>query len=253
MASVFGLDEFLFPVSRDAMEPTALPTDPPVSLLLEGKDEGDQLEGSHKFDQIYGHGGEDQLMGLEGNDTLYGGGGSDRLEGNHGEDVLFGGRGSDTLYGGTGKDMLHGGQGHDQVIGGLGHDLLFGGAGHDRLEGGVGSDQVFGEAGHDRVSGGNGDDTLGGGTGADVLTGGAGQDSFLFFLGWGTDRITDYEKGDTLYLHQDLVDAGLSMPEIIDLYGQVIGDNLVFTFGLHDRLILDGFTDMNGVEIEVFG
>ena len=45
------------------------------------------------------------------------------------------------------------------------------------------------------LSGGGGDDVLKSGQGADILTGGTGVDRFEFRIGFGSDRITDFETG----------------------------------------------------------
>ncbi|MEY8250886.1 MAG: calcium-binding protein, partial [Colwellia sp.] len=85
--------------------------------------------------------------------------------------VLKGTIGNDYLYGYRTDDVLEGGGGRDTLLGGDGKDLLDGGIGNDKLLGG------------------NGDDVLDGGAGNDYLYGGLGADTYLYGIGYGTDRI----------------------------------------------------------------
>ena len=64
------------------------------------------------------------------------------------------------------------------------------------ITGGKGADTLEGRAGNDTLFGGNGNDTISGGAGEDILYGGKGQDTFVFNLGFGFDKIMDYEDGN---------------------------------------------------------
>jgi Ca2+-binding RTX toxin-like protein len=64
----------------------------------------------------------DNLNGGDGNDTLNGYGSGDNLNGNGGNDILNGGTGNDNLNGGSGNDILNGGTGNDNINGGSGYD-----------------------------------------------------------------------------------------------------------------------------------
>lgn len=71
------------------------------------------------------NGGEDldDLAGGRNSDRLTGGPGGDKLVGRGGADFIFGGPGEDLLLGGPGKDLLRGGPGADELRGGPGRDV----------------------------------------------------------------------------------------------------------------------------------
>ena len=109
---------------------TTIIQDNAFSLINEGTDSHDVLDG-----------------GL-GNDTISGGAGRDTITGYAGDDVIDGGADADVIYGKAGDDYLDGGRGRDRVMGGEGDDTLTGGAGFDMLMGGAGADDfVFGGEG----------------------------------------------------------------------------------------------------------
>lgn len=135
------------------------------------------------------------------------------------DNIDLGGSANDTVYGGSGNDNINGGGGSDTLRGGSGNDTIFGGAGADTISGGSGDDRLNGDNdavsptqhGADVINGGSGNDTIYGGGAADILTGGTGSDSFLYTVGIGTgnesavgaaDRITDFEPGDVIDVHQ---------------------------------------------------
>lgn len=144
------------------------------------------LEGSEFADTLSSGNNGDTLLGLGGNDQLNGGNGNDTLEGGAGIDVLDGGNHNDTLDGGGDDDSLSGGN-HD--------DSLSGGAGNDLLSGDNHNDVLLGNSGDDVLSGGNHNDSLNGGAGNDILTGGNHADTFHFTDIGGSDRITDFNRG----------------------------------------------------------
>lgn len=114
--------------------------------------------------------------------------------------VLTGGNRADDLFGSAAAETLRGFNGGDSLRAGSGVDQLYGGNGNDRLDAGAGNDRLFGDNGDDRLSGGLGDDWLEGGRGDDV---------FYFdnlAEGVGDDRITDFARGDRLFLTQQLAD-----------------------------------------------
>ena len=105
--------------------------------------------------------------------------------------------------GSSGSDMLHGLSSYANRLRGMeGNDTLIGGEHADVLEGGTGGDTLNGNAGADTLTGGQGGDTLDGGTG---------NDTYIFNLGDGADRITDYDSTignlDTLRLGAGLIKA----------------------------------------------
>lgn len=143
-----------------------------------------------------------KIFGRGGSDNLSGGGGSDKLRGNQGDDQLNGGNGDDFLRGGSGSDVLNGGGGHDYLNGGKDDDTLNGDSGNDHL---------MGRSGNDTLNGGTGNDTLDGGGGSDVLTGGSGTDEFVFQIGSGHDRITDFDANAELL---NFVGTGYSYADV---------------------------------------
>lgn len=159
-----------------------------VDLLTDGPlpPEGHYFFAGAGFDTVRGSSLDDTILGDTGGDRLIGGTGNDRL---------IGGGGNDFLRGQAGNDVLLGERGADRMVGDLGNDRLIGGLGRDTLSGGAGSDRLFGNGFADTLRGGTGNDRLEGGAGPDALTGGAGADTFVYRLGTGTDRITDFQDG----------------------------------------------------------
>ena len=204
--------------------------------LILGRIGRDTLHGGANEDRMRGGRGDDVMFGGGGNDRMFAGLGNDQMTGGNGHDVMRGRRGDDILNGQQGDDVLRGGNGDDLIFGRIGNDTLHGGADEDRMKGGRGDDVMFGGGGNDQMMGGNGHDVLRGGRGDDLLTGGNGRDRFVFEHGSGSDRITDFQSNDTLYLRNFLapdqafdtsvseVDAGLQITN---------GDDRVVLLGLH--------------------
>lgn len=196
--------------------------------VINGRGGNDVLRGGLGSDTISGGAGNDLMEGGAGNDLLVAGQGTDIVRGGSGIDTLRidsladlrvdlavgtaqaftggsvtvtgaenlrGGSGNDRLSGTEGTNVIEGRDGNDHMLGRGGNDILRGNAGRDTLDGGAGNDRLEGGAGDDRLLGGAGDDRLDGGTGNDILTGGAGADIFVFRLGSGQDRVTDFQDG----------------------------------------------------------
>ena len=231
---------------------------------LNGGDGDDQLFGNSSVDVLDGGAGNDYLSGGEGVDTLSGGTGSDELIGHTGWDVLNGGggndvlrgsAGADTLSGDDGNDELHGGTGVDVLRGGNGADELFGNAGSDTLEGGSGADDLFGGSGNDDLSGGVGNDEIYGGQGVDRLDGGAGDDFMrggtladTFVFSSGTDWIDDYrDVEDRIELDSGNWSGNLSARQVVENFGEMVGDVLTLDFGSGNRLQIHGEFDIDTV------
>ncbi|MFC3571072.1 beta strand repeat-containing protein [Paracoccus simplex] len=174
---------------------------------------GNVLNGAAGNDVLNGLGGHDQLFGGLGNDLMNGGVGNDRLDGGAGFDTagygnatggirvdlrlttaqaIGGGHGSDLLLG---IEAVNGSNYGDRLVGNGVNNRLNGGGGHDRLEGLGGNDVLQGGAGSDTLFGGVGNDVVTGGAGNDFMAGGAGADAFVFAVGNGVDRITDWQDG----------------------------------------------------------
>ena len=205
--------------------------------LLRGGDGRDALFGDRDSSTLVGGSGGDALIGGENDDLLFGD--DDSGGAASGDDLLDGGRGSDRLYGGPGNDLLEGGVDvvGDSLFGDDGSDTLFGGPGNDRLEGGLdeSGDTLFGDSGSDTLFGGGGDDTLIGGGGGDTLIGGLGDDLidggndsdsdvFVFSLdGFGSDGLTNFDRGTDVLRFEDVVDVGPAGPDIGDVDDAITG------------------------------
>jgi len=138
--------------------------------------------------------------------------------GTSGDDIYFGGGSDDFIFGGEGNDQLHGARGDDLLDGGDSDDRMFGGAGNDTLIGGAGND------------------TLRGGVGDDILTGGEDSDTFVFYQGWGSDRITDFQDGiDIIELR------GFSSPSTSEVFAAAsqVGSDVMFSLGGGDVLTIE--------------
>lgn len=191
--------------------------------------EGDILQ---SIEALIGSDFNDILFGNDGDNLLRGGDGDDHIYGLPGDDIIHGGSGNDYLTGGLGDDVIYGGPGDDHLIGHAGDDILYGGEGDDILSGGLGNDRVYGGPGDDKLYGHDGDDWLDGGPGNDVLFGGAGQDTFVFGVGYGRDRVQDFDLAtDTLRLEQALWGGGLSVAQMLDRYAHERYGNVTLSFG----------------------
>jgi len=190
----------------------------------------EDLRGSRYNDILLGNDVNNDIFGREGNDTIRGRGGSDRLFGGAGNDRLYGGEGNDQIFGDNGMDLLQGGAGHDYLSGDAGVDILFGNSGNDTLYGGQDADIL---------AGGSGKDTLDGGSGNDWLIGGDGADTFIFKLGYGDDRITDFVND------QDMIDlSSFGFSNINEAMRGVrqIGDDVLLRFSDGGTLRVDDIT-----------
>ncbi len=165
------------------------------------------------------------ILGSADGETITGSVRGDEIAADMGNDVVKSLAGDDVVRGGAGRDRLVLGDGNDRGIGDAGNDVLLGGNGNDTL------------------SGGKGLDTLDGGTGNDILNGGDGADSFVFGVGYGSDRVTDFNvaEGDRLRL-----DDALWGGEPLDAFDVVMqfatfpqtNDRVIFTFAGGERIVL---------------
>ncbi len=73
-------------------------------------------------------------------------------------------------------------------------EKAIGGSGDDKITGNSADNTVYGGAGNDVISAGDGNDIIYCGTGNDTLTGGLGADEFRFYLGDGSNTITDFSR-----------------------------------------------------------
>ena len=117
---------------------------------FDGTNSNDTIDKSSETASVIINGldGADTLEGGINNDTINGGDGIDKLVGNQGDDVLRGDDGNDFIFGGDGKDKLIGGLGDDELNGGDQDDIIVGGLGSDTLYGNDGDDKFYYEPGH---------------------------------------------------------------------------------------------------------
>ncbi len=196
-----------------------------------GTDEGDTLTGSKRNDMIDGAGGDDAIQGRAGDDQLFGGAGGD---------MVIGGGGADTLGGGTGDDTLRGRDGDDVLLG-------------DSALGSLDSPDTTGAAGNDKLIGDAGNDTLDGGAGNDELTGGSGADVFVFGLGYGTDRVRDFDGAeDALHFAVGLEEVDENITQFLADHATLTGTAraVVFNFEDGDKLVIKSKSDISMDMIE---
>ncbi len=219
------------------------------SNVINGTSGFNILFGTAANDLINALAGDDVVVAGAGNDTIYAGSGTDFVEAGYGDDLIYGEAGSDVIYANEGNDIAYGGDGNDIVIGADGNDCVYGDIGNDNLSGDAGNDAIYGGAGADTIFGGTGNDSISGQAGNDLMSGGAGSDSFVFTVGFGKDRITDFQAGNTL---SDVIQ--LSLGANLDTFAEVMAattnvqGNAVITLTSADTITLVGVTKAALVE-----
>jgi len=93
-----------------------------------------------------------------------------------------------------------------------------------------------GTAGADTLVGLSDDDTLDGGAGNDLLRGGEGDDTYVFGLGYGSDRIEDKDGANVLKLGADIAPEDL----VLSRSGLGFRDLSLQIAGTNDRLRIVG-------------
>jgi serralysin len=208
--------------------------------------------GNELANRIVGNAAANSLSGGAGDDTLEGGAGADTLIGGEGRDRLVGGEGGDTyILGDAGDTVVEvAGGGTDVVQSGLSqtlaaqveHLVLTGGAAVN----GTGNElanRLTGNAAANTLSGRAGRDTLDGGAGNDTLTGGIGEDVFVFAVGAGRDRITDFADDiDSLQIAGRLLGAGAPSFAALQAIGREFADRVEFQFSGGEVLTVFGVT-----------
>lgn len=177
---------------------------------------------------IRGNGRDNVINGSEGDDELRGKGGDDKIAGDLGNDMIYGGRGSDKLSGDGGDDVIRGGKQADVLSGHDGDDHLYGGKGADTLNGGVGNDNLYG---------------------------GTGVDTFVYGLGFGADRIRDFDAAnDSIEIKSELWDnLAADVTKTLQSITQLTASGAVVDFGGGDVLYVDGATDVASLHAKMTG
>ncbi len=245
-----------------------------------------EQQSSNSVGTVLGTSASDILVGTEGNDKLRGLGGDDRLAGGLGADTyVFGlGDGHDTIEEGadtTSTDTLELGSGitasdvffeisaqnaddlvmriksrEEAIL--LKNQLATNGAGIERLLFANGT--VWTRANITATAGGNqssnGDDiltgtyradVLRGGMGNDILNGGQGADRYLYSLGDGNDRITDFspvDEIDELIFEFNYSGSGIAFRRASD------GSSLLITVG-GSSIVIENQLDGSGHGIDL--
>ena len=152
--------------------------------------------------------------------------------------TLNGNAAADHLTGNFGANLLLGFVGDDSLVGGLGNDTLGGGLGNDSLSGGLGADSLRGDAGND------------------LLTGGGGTDVFVFGLGFGNDRVTDFHRldHDALRFDNAMWSGVLNGTGVVSHFAHVGTGEVVFDFGAGNQVHLTGLASLTGLDafIQIF-
>ena len=168
---------------------------------------------------------------------------------------IWDGAGTDTLnlsgFGGIQRIDLNGGAFSD--VGGFKGNLSIAvGAVIENAVGGRGGDILLGNAAANWLRGGKGADVLTGGAGNDRLSGNAGADDFVFSLGSGSDRVTDFNRTvDGITLSADLWGGAVkTAAQVLDEYASLRGGNLVLDFGA-DQVILAGVSTLTGMDSHI--
>jgi Ca2+-binding RTX toxin-like protein len=195
--------------------------------------------------------GTNLLIGDAGNDILIGGDGADALDGGSGIDQMTGGLGNDSYYVDNVSDVvneINPNEGRDRIyttvsysmtgtaagvelayLLGTGNIDLTGNDLDNAITGNSGNNIINGGNGNDSISAGAGNDTLIGGAGNDWLTGGAGADTFVFDVGSGQDRITDFNTTeDKLDLNAY---SGINTAEELMPFAANSGTNMIINLG----------------------
>jgi Ca2+-binding RTX toxin-like protein len=103
------------------------------------------------------------------------------------------------------------------------------------IVGNSGANILDGKAGADILLAGSGADRLIGGSGDDLLTGGAGTDTFIFGVGSGQDRITDFTRKEVI-----VITGFAGIDSFSDLTIVSAGGSAVISWGTDDTITLDG-------------
>ncbi|WP_168195439.1 Ig-like domain-containing protein [Bradyrhizobium sp. NAS80.1] len=152
------------------------------------------LDGLHA---VSGTNGSDVLSDTTAADHITAGDGNDIIVASSGNDVIDAGTGNDMVTLESGDKIVNGGDGNDTINGGSGNSVLNGDAGNDNLFGGAGNSVLNGGVGNDKINGGDGNETIIGGAGNDQLSGGLGSDTFVFKIGDGHDKVSDFQAQGT--------------------------------------------------------
>lgn len=213
---------------------------------------------------VSGTSGNDSITFLVGTATVEGGAGDDTIETSSGNDSIDGGSGADTMQGGAGNDTYIVDNAGDTVVESArqGNDLVRSKVSYtleafvERLElmgaaaSGAGNDlanHLFGNGIDNLLRGYGGADILYGGLGNDTLDGGEQGDTYFYDFGDGNDTIIDAggaDGMDVLILH------GNTASDVTFHQSATTPGDIIITINGGGRIVLDGFLNGNGRNIE---
>ena len=164
---------------------------------------------------------------------------------------IWDGAGKDTLdlSGFGGRQVIDLNDGAFSNVGGYKGNLSIAwGAMIENAVGGRGADALYGNELANLLKGGKGGDYLWTAEGNDRMTGSAGGDTFVFFIGDGRDRVTDFNATqDRLEIWDDLWGGtAKTAAEVVSQYAVIRNGVVVLDFGA-DELTLAGVTSTAGL------
>lgn len=205
------------------------------SLVLQGSEGNDDLEGFDTNDVMMGYGGNDSLNGFEGADTLVGGLGDDVYHVDDAGDVVveLHGEGNDTVISSVSyilaPDLENLELTDNQNINGTGNNK------DNRLLGNWGVNELIGLDGNDFLDGGYGADTMRGGLGDDVYVVGDVNDVVIESMGEGHDTLY-LAMSDNYALPDNIEDLILAEGAYATAVGNALSNHIIGNSG-GNRLI----------------
>jgi serralysin len=225
---------------------------------------GSNVSGTH-WESIWDTGGTDLIRFTGAGDAtvdlrdatleyeIGGGGYISSVEGVAGGFTIANGVVIENVQTGRGDDNIMGNDARNIIKTGAGDDIVYGGAGRDKIKGNGGRDELWGEEGRDKLVGGGGVDYLLGGAGNDVLKGGRGGDTFFFDSAGGNDKIKDFGRGnDTLMIDLAFWGSATSAQQLINLYADDSGADVIFDFGGGNTLTFEDVADAQSLVNDIF-
>ena len=230
------------------------------NLILTGTTAVEAI-GNELNNSLTGNAADNYIVGADGNDTLNGGAGVDELYGGADNDLYIvdsydslvfedANNGIDTVQSSINwlladnfENLVLTGTTALEAIGNELDNSITGNSGINNLSGNAGNDTLDGQAGNDGLNGGAGLDRLIGGAGNDILTGGTESDTFVFAVGFGKDKIMDFNA--LAGVNHDVLQFSTSVfADWNSLLAKTtqVGSDLVITATANDTITLKNVT-----------
>ncbi|WP_281286431.1 calcium-binding protein [Pleionea sediminis] len=174
--------------------------------------------------------------------------------------ILFEGEGIEWDRDTIASMILAGTNDDDSIKGFSGQEHnLDGGSGNDKLEGHNLTDTLIGGEGNDTLRGHSGNDTLIGGQGNDTLQGDYGDDTYRYSIGFGNDKIVNYDRDNSV--DKIVFDSTISLADIefkrssynLHINHRTTGDSIVVDKFFTYSGTLDTYRFVNEVHFEQSG